>query len=527
MHNKRAKKQVLEGVIRRDGSAKSARPMLDPFAKKQTTKPKIGMTQSVGAGAINVDKSLQKPVVAAPKFDMELEDTEEPKQKGSRRKRRSDKVRSPKHKLFRRLVLGTLVAVILSGSFIGLNIFRAAHKIFRGNADGALALQGEIDPTKLKGEGDGRVNILLAGIGGPGHDGPYLTDTLIIASLDPFAKEISLVSIPRDLWVTTKGFGSGRVNAVMSNSKDYNDGSIPAGMKTLEGTVSESLGIPIHYFTVLDFTAFKDAIDTVGGIDVEVKTKLVDPTIAWENKNNPVIAEAGWQKFDGKRALLFARSRKGTDGDDFHRNERQKLVMIGLKNKVVSVGTFGNPLKMTELINNAGEHVQTDLSINEIKRLYDIVKDVPSDKIKSVSFAEEPNILIVGQNIGGASVQVPRAGIGNFEEIKAFIRSNLVDGFIRKENAQIMVLNGTGVAGLAATKADELKSYGYQISTVGDAGQSQATTQIIEVNKNKAPYSRKYLENRFKVSSAPGSVPTGQTGTPDFVIILGRDAVSQ
>ena len=79
-------------------------------------------------------------------------------------------------------------------------------RIFKGGSEGALAL-GELDTTKLRGEGDGRVNILLTGRGGEGHDGPDLTDTIVIASIDPFAKEVALVSLPRDLWVRAPRYG--------------------------------------------------------------------------------------------------------------------------------------------------------------------------------------------------------------------------------------------------------------------------------------------------------------------------------
>ncbi len=522
MQKKGSKKQVLEGVIRRDVDPKK-RPSLDPFAKKSAA-ASFGTTRGKAAGISDAAQARSRAVRNAPAINLELDEVADSEKT---RKRKHKKARSNRHRFFRRFIAGSATVVLLTGGFLGLNVFRAAHKIFKGSGDSALALQEEVDPTKLKGEGDGRVNILLAGIGGPGHDGPYLTDTLIVASLDPFAKEVSLVSIPRDLWVTTKGFGSSKINSVMPYSRERNGGSIPKGMETLSTVVSDNLGIPIHYFTVVDFTAFKDAINTVGGVEIDVKTKLVDPTVAWENKNNPVIADVGRQKFDGQRALLYARSRKTSLRGDFDRNERQKEVIIALKNKVVSLGTFGNPIKMTQLVNNAGEHVQTDLSIPEMKRLYDVVKDIPADKVMSIGLADPPHELVKTGNIGGASVVIPAAGVGNFEAIKAYIRSTLVDGFIRKENAQIMVLNGTGVAGLAKTRAEDLKSYGYNIGTVGDAGSTQTTTQIIEISKNKAPYTRKYLENRFKVTATSGSIPAGQTGQADFVIILGRDAISQ
>lgn len=528
MQQKKRLVSEMDGFVRRRPlNSQTSRPQLDPFGKNRVIRPNSGLEKKEKkTETIGLKKDKQKAMTGL-KFDLEIEDTEEkPKKKRFFRGGKESKPISPRRKKIKRIALAGLALLLLAGGVYGFSIYK---KIFRGGSDGALALQGELDTTKLKGEGDGRVNILLLGRGGEGHDGPDLTDTIVIASIDPFAKEVALVSLPRDLWVRAPSYGYGKINSVYANAKYANNNDHDSGIKSLEETIKDTIGINIHYYAMVDFKGFEQAINTVGGIEFEVKEPLYDITMAWQNNNNPLIAGQGWQKFDGKRALMYARSRMGSARGDFDRNQRQREVLLALKDKIFSLGTFSNPIKVLNLINSAGSNVQTDVSsAGELKRLYDIGKDVPGDKVESIGLADEPNDFLTTGNIGGASVVLPKAGVGKYDDIKNFLRGKLVDGFIKKEAAKIVVLNGTGVAGLATSKANDLKSYGYQIISVGDYESTTQTTRIIEVNKDKAPATKKYLENRFKVSASNGSIPQGQPMDADFVIILGKDvAVSQ
>ncbi len=109
------------------------------------------------------------------------------------------------------------ILILFAGVFFGNAYWKSRH-VLRGGSAGAAALDSEVDPTKLKGEGDGRINILLLGKGGPGHDGPDLTDTVLIASIDPVQKQAALLSIPRDFYVKTD-YGWTKINSVYANAK--------------------------------------------------------------------------------------------------------------------------------------------------------------------------------------------------------------------------------------------------------------------------------------------------------------------
>lgn len=441
---------------------------------------------------------------------------------------------SRKQKIKRGLLI-LLALLILAGGFMFIKTWWNARKILPGGG-GSPALQDCEDLSQLNVEGDCRVNVMLLGKGGGAHEAPDLTDTIIIASIDPIHNESTLVSVPRDLYVKPDGeFGYSKINAVYANAKNNatangksKKDAEAAGLKAIEKTLESKMGIPIHYYGVIDFAGFKKAIDTVGGITINVKEQLYDPSIAWENDWNPVIAEKGVQQFDGKRALLYARSRQSSPRGDFDRSERQREVMVALKDKIFSAGTYSNPVKVTQLLDAFGGNIQTNFSIDEIMKLYGIGNETQSANIKSVGLSDPPNDFITTDTYNGQSVVVPKAGLDDFSQIQAFLRKTLVDPRIRQENASVIVLNGTETAGLGKTKSDLLKSYGYNIAEVKDAPtKDYANTVVVDLRDGNKKYTKHYLERRFK-TSATGRLPEGITApeTADFVIILGRNETS-
>ncbi len=435
-------------------------------------------------------------------------------------------------KIFARTSLVVVVLVLLISGFVFGKAWWNTHKVFKGGANEALALTKNIDPSLLKGEGDGRVNILLLGIGGEGHDGADLTDSIMIASIDPINKETTLMSIPRDLWVKPDGLWGMKINAVYASQKQQALSQNPkdlvaakkAGEEKLESTVESYMGVPIHYYAMVDFTAFKQAVDAVGGITVNVKEDLVDYNMSWENNNNPVLAKAGVQQMNGTKALMFARSRYGSARGDFDRADRQRQVMVAIKDKALSVGTFANPVKVTQLLDTFGSRVVTNLSIGEMMRIYDIGKQIDSAKITSTSLANPDMPLVVTDNVGGQSVVRPLAGLNNYDDIRTFVRTQLKDGYIKNENASIIILNASGRAGAASAKATELKNYGYNVIQVADAGKPGVTgVQVIDQTKGVKKYTKRYLEQRLGVTSLTSLKMLDLTPyTADFIVVIGE-----
>lgn len=445
---------------------------------------------------------------------------------------RSKKKRSLKRKILRSFIILGVTLVLIGGFLFGKG-FLKARNIFKGGG-GAAALEANVDPAKLNGEGDGRVNILMLGKGGTGHEAPDLTDTLIIASVDPIQNEATLLSIPRDLYVKS-AYGTSKINAIYANAKysvlagkrtaDLQKKAEAAGLEAIEKTLENAMGIPIHYYVMVDFTAFEQAINAVGGVDINVTTPVYE-LMRIKGKNYLLDVKTGQQHFDGFRGLAYARSRYTSPRGDFDRAERQRAIIVGLKEKILSVGTFGNPAKINSLISAFGDHMQSNLTINELLRLYDLGKNIPADKIASLSLVDPPNVLVGTGNIDGQSVVIPKAGFNNYTAIQSFVRNALKDAFLKKEDATIAVFNGTNTNGLAASKAEELESFGYNISTVGNtATRNYQKTVLVDLRNGQKKYTKHYLEQRLN-TTAVTTMPdtTVNPGNADFVIILGTDA---
>jgi LCP family protein required for cell wall assembly len=428
-----------------------------------------------------------------------------------------------------------LVLFLLGGGFLFSQGYLRAHKVFRGGTATAEALKSEVDPNLLKGEGDGRINILLLGRGGGTHDAPDLTDTIMLASIDPVNHTSTLVSVPRDLWVKIPSAGAMKINAAWQTgefkhlgkqapgSKDSK--AIQAGYDMIDQTIEEVLGVKINYNVLVDFKAFSQAVDTVNGVSIDVPSDLVDPTMAWENANNPILAKAGPQSFDGKKALIYARSRETTS--DFARSQRQRALLLALKDKVDTMGTLSNPKKITGLMSAFGDNVYTDLSMKDAARLYSILKKVPDTNVASIGLADASAPYVTTGNMNGQSIVLPKAGLFDYSQIQTYVHSQLKDPYILKESAKVMILNGTLTPGLATAKANELKAYGYNVVNTGNAPSTGWTqTMLFDFSRGKSKYTKRYLEQRLGVTASNDlQDKTIQTNGADFVIIIGSNEI--
>ncbi len=428
------------------------------------------------------------------------------------------------------VVLSLFIGV---GGWLFIQAYLNLHRTFDGNGTLAVSLQKHVDPQLLKGEGDGRVNILLLGNGGAGHEAPDLTDTIMVASIDPVNHKIALVSVPRDTWINLPGHGEMKINAAYETGKfdflgrvdssNANTKAVKAGFATADQAVEQVLGITIHYNALVNFISFKQAVDTVGGITVDVPEDLYDPTMAWENNWNATLAKQGEQEFDGKKALMYVRSRHTSS--DFARSNRQRAVLEALKDKVVQLGTLSNPLKLSGLMNTFGNNVKTDLTIQEANRVYDITKDIPDASITSLGLGDN-NTLVTTGTVGTQSIVKPTLGIGQYDDIHRYVRQQLPDGYIIKENASIAIVNASGVVGLGQKVLQNLKSYGYNVQPIIRTQATQAQTTILRGSKTAAPYTKNYLEKHFEIrlSQADGAV---QTPGADFIIVLGNNETTR
>ena len=512
--------------------APNAAPIPRPggLAMSQTVAPLTPVTPQTPQFANQFRPAEQPLAVAEPRkqpIDMSLPGQESQIRPADMFAERVSRVRKW---AFRGAALSLIVMLTVGGLFVS-QAYMNANKVFQGTTGTAHA-QKKLDPNKLAGESDGRVNILLLGRGGGGHDAPDLTDTMMIASIDTVNKTATLFSIPRDLWVQVPGGGPMKINAAWATGVYKYQGkvktgttdakAIQAGYATADQVVEAALGVKIHYNVLVNFQAFKQAVDTVGGVTVNVPADLVDPTMAWENGKNPVLAKAGVQAFDGKKALQYVRSRHTSS--DFARSDRQRAVLMALKGKMQTMDTLSNPLKLSGLMNAFGNNVSTDLTLKNATRLHKLLKGVDDTKIVSTSLVNPQNTYVKTSNVKGQSVVIPKAGMFNFIDVHSYVATQLKDPYILREKAQVLVLNGTLIPGLASKKAEQLKAYGYNVVGSGNTPHSGWTsTTLIDMTK-KHKQTKKFLENRLGMTATGSLADTSiQTNGADFVIIVGSD----
>lgn len=288
-------------------------------------------------------------------------------------------------------------------------------------------------------ETDGRINVLVLGSDRRLDDyretnlnSNELTDTILVASIGVVEGNIVLLSLPRDLWVEAQTSSGqtyhSKINAVYAYS----------GAEGLSDVVEEVIGLPIHYYAVINFEIFKEAIDIIGGVEVKVENAFTDyyypvagKEAASENERYETVHfEEGPQVMDGEVALKYVRSRKGNNGEgtDFARSRRQQKVIAAIKEKALSLETLISVDKMIELYTSYKDNVDTNVGLNEANGFYFLAQNIDFQNMKSIvlddrSAADEGGLLYAPEDrslYDNAYVLIPKSG--NFNQLHAYVQ---------------------------------------------------------------------------------------------------------
>ena len=433
------------------------------------------------------------------------------------------KTKKRRRKLGRKVVLIVAILVVLVGGYIGVKALAATRSIISKSHGSAPGLSNNLSLTQLRGEGAGRVNILLLGIGGAGHEGPNLSDTIMVMSIDPKTKDVAMLSIPRDLYVKIPGYGTGKINGANSDG----------GPELAEKVISNIIGVPIHYYLQVDFSGFKQAVDAVGGVDITVQKTLSDYLYPCDDTGSnkyrycPIYFKAGLQHMNGTKALEFARSRETTS--DFDRAARQQLVIVALRQKALEASTLTNPIKLGSLIDAIGSHVKTDMQLSDMKKLALIAKDIDPTRIVQKVLSTGPDGFLVengpGVPTGFGYVEVPAAGTFNYTDIRDLVKGIFADHYVTDEAAKLEIQNGSGTAGIAGIVVKSLLAAHYSVAQPINAPDHYTKTVIYDYTGGKKPYTINYLEQRFGVKAQKATPPVSADGSipPEIRIIIGSD----
>lgn len=354
-----------------------------------------------------------------------------------------DAVKTSPRSRAKRIVMGFLISllliILLSAAWVTWKFAQDTTKVFGGTPGGNLITI--MEPTKLKGQDRGRVNILLVGhsMDDPGHPAADLTDSIMLLSVSTTDKSAVLVSIPRDLWVDIPENGHEKINAVYrygNIDKSSKAGYPPGGIGLLEQVIKHNLDVPIDYYMMINYSAVRGTVNAVGGVEVSIDSPdprgLYDPNIQVTD-GGPLRLGNGVQQLDGQTALNLVRARGAPTPDgrvgygfprsDHNRTVHQRQVLMALKDKVSDVSVIANPWRLGRLFDALGDNIETDMEINEARRLATMLRGTNNANMQSHSFAGEDVSLLAGYvGPGGQSALIPAAGLDDFSEIQAAIR---------------------------------------------------------------------------------------------------------
>jgi len=378
-----------------------------------------------------------------------------------------------------------------------------------------------------------RLNLLILGQGGIGHEGPWLTDTILLLSVQPKAGDVVVISIPRDLAVPVPEMGLKKINSVnaIGETRDVGNG---AALATY--VIGKTLGLPIAAYLRIDFKGFTELVDIIGGVDIDVERSFTDRLFPDGNAGGikTVHFAKGLQHMDGATALIFSRSRLGDNGEgsDFARARRQQKVALAIKDKLFRLDTILSPGKLGSVVRTLRQNITTNIYPRQYDDLLKIARATQGRPVVQFVLDSSPQgALTEGVGPDGSYLLLPRHG---YDDLARFVQSLFVRAEVREENARIVVLNGTLETGLAHTAAEELKNAGFTVAALGNAPRRpwQGNTVFTLVSSSK-PASLSFLKNHYHAREAGGEVPadilqaavenmTEEDKSVDFILVLGK-----
>ncbi|MBI2436577.1 MAG: LCP family protein [Candidatus Magasanikbacteria bacterium] len=397
--------------------------------------------------------------------------------------------------------------------------------------------------TKLEGHKDDRINMLLLGIGGPGHEGPYLSDTIMLASIRPSHNDIALISIPRDMAIEIPGYGVQKINHANAYGEKEKENW---GAAFATEVIKKEFKIDIPYYIRLDFKAFEEIIDEVGGVRIDVDRAFTDYMYPAPNElYQTLIFKQGPQTMNGDTALKFVRSRHGnnSEGSDFARAARQQKVILALKEKLLSFSTLSNPLRIKNVMDSLERHMTTNMEFDEILSFTKIARGLNTNEIRT---------LVLDTSVGGYLINTTGADnawllsprTGNYEEISSAIQNIFENTEISTphidttpiqekpsyKDVTIEIQNGTWNAGLAARLKQRLIDEEFYVEDIGNVDPEIKPIDqsgIYVVSSKNSTKVLQTLADKLHISIRKDEpVPLIKTATTtDILIVVGNDFV--
>jgi len=372
-----------------------------------------------------------------------------------------------------------------------------------------------IDPNFANGQET--INFLLIGSDKrPGTS--FRTDTMVIAVLRPSEGQVSLISIPRDLWVFIPGWENQRINTAYQHgiSVGYPGG----GPGLLKDTVQYNLGIRIDHTAMVDFDGFRKIVDTLGGVDVPVSCsytdwKLIDPTYDPENEDNWYLytVDPGVIHMDGDLALWYARSRQKSS--DFDRGRRQQEVLRSIFSQALQAGTIK---QIPTLYGNLKDTVETDLGLGDMLQLSLYAPKMTNGDIRS--YYIRPPYVDSWITDGGAYVLSPNQELLGQMLTEALSPSTRT---VERQTVTIEVMNGTSIPGYEQLASNRLNYAGYETKIIQSDRTDYAYSVLIDKTQTQDRAASNNILNVMGMYSGSLIPSPDANSSGDYLLILGYD----
>jgi len=468
-----------------------------------------------------------------------------PVKKLSRKERKQNKLnaRQRRYKKAKRTLKFATAIIVLAivgvGGFMGYHVLHASGNMFQGSIADIVKTQ------PLKQDENGFSNFLILGTSedDPGHEAGNLTDSMMVLSVNQTSKQAYMFSIPRDLWVDygqacASGY-SGKINVFFSCSNEGTDkASEQDRLKQTEAFVGDIFGLDIQYGIHVNNTVIKDAVNAVGGVDVNIQGDgadgILDRNFDWRCKYKCYLVkyDNGVHHLDGDHALYLSMARGdtaptyGLANSNFDREKNQQKIILALKQKAISTGTLSNISAVTKLIDTMGDNLRTNIQTSEIRTLMGLASDIPSANIHQLSFYGGDVNLVQTANENGQSVVEPNAGTYDYSEIQDYIAQKMNPNPVVGEAANVAVYNGSDTAGAAQTIADKITAQKMTVTTIDNAPDGDYAPVAIYQFTNEDTATAAALKKIFGVTpkqtdTPPFDVPAGT----DFMVVVGPGGV--
>lgn len=448
--------------------------------------------------------------------------------------------------------VGVFVLISVLAIFVGLLTFGVAHQVSLSSPTGLLAgipnfisspmtplaqtssssnsIQSRIpdtEPTLTPWDGVGRVTILVLGLDFRDWESGSAysrSDTMILLTLDPLTKTAGMLSIPRDLWVSIPGFKHGKINTAYYLGDAY---KLPGGGPGLAvKTVEQFLGVPINYYAQIDFGAFVKFIDEIGGVKVDVPEKIMVDLLGTGSATKKVL-QPGVQVLPGEWALAYTRARY-TEGGDFDRARRQQQVIMGIRDRLVSLNMLPTLVGKADILyQQLSSGIHTNLSLDEAIKLAILASQVPQENIKQGIIGSKQ--VLFGTSPDNLSILIPLIDKIHLLRDEIFSVSGalgpLTPGNAQErmilENARVSLLNASSQPGLEQKTAEYLKSLGVNVVATGQASNLSSSTSIKDyVGK---PFTVKYMTELLGIQPLRVIAANAPDNPVEVEIILGND----